>query len=661
MTDVFVSYKVEDRPRVRTLVNALVAEGLDVWWDVGIEGGTNWRQAIQDHLDSAACVLVVWSSHSVAPSGYFVHDEAAHALRRGVYLPIAIDAVDPPLGFGQAQVLPLNHWRGNRTDKRFLDVVAAIRAVAKVKSPPQSSVGWRASTALGGTRWRLALFALVAVLAVVGLFVANGPSGLCGPRALNCPSLSPTPANGPRNSIAVLPFSNLSGDASQDYFSDGLSEELIAALSRLEQLKVVARSSSFRFKGSKEGATAIGAKLGVAYLLDGSVRRDGERVRVSAQLADTRTGYEQWSETYDRDVKDVFAVQSGIAEAVAQALKVRLVHDDTATLSEQGGTSDPKAYDAFLRGRALLRTAAGARDFGVALSDYDAAIADDPRFAKAHAGRAAALLDIASSLSSSASVQETNQAALASARRAAALAPNAAAIQVILADCLIAAEHDFQGAAVAFSQALREGSGEANVLISYGIFRCQTGDCPGATAILQRGTELDPLNPLAYRWLGWALIGSKRYAEAMIPLQRSLELSPSEETVHALIGDALLMQGKLAQAKLEYGREPLKWARQTGQAIVLRRLGNRDGASATLTAMIAENGDSGRYQQAQVLAQWGDVDGSFAALDQAIRGGDTGVAFLKMDPLMDPLRHDPRYGARLAAIGLSPRQPAKST
>ena len=653
MTDVFISYKAEDRARVKLLVDILIADGLKVWWDVGIEGGANWRQTIQKQLDAAACVVVIWSVHSVGPEGYFVHDEAAHAQRRGVYLPIAIDSVEPPLGFGQEQVLQLTHWRGSPADQRLLDVVAAIRAIVASTSRPAPLAPLRMIGRPVGP-WRITAYAVAAMFVIGGLLLAKAPARLCAATELRCPGVS-TIANGkPRNSIAVLPFANLSGDPSQDYFSDGLSEELIAALSRLEQLKVVARSSSFRFKGSKEGATVIGAKLAVAYLLDGAVRRDGERIRVSAQLADTRTGYEQWSETYDRDMKDIFAVQSGIAEAVAQALKVRLVNDDVAALSQQGGTSDPKAYDAFLRGRALLRTAAGARDYSNALADYDAAIAEDADFARAHAGRAVALMDLADTLSTPAAVRETNRAALASVRRAAALAPNVAAIQVVLADALIVAEHDFQGAAVAFAEALREGGGEANVLIDYGIFRCQTGDCESAAATIARGAELDPLNPLPYRWLGWALIGARRYAEALPPLRRALELSPNEESVHASIGDALLLQGKLTQAKLEYGREPLKWARQTGEAIVLYHLGDKVGAQAAVAALTKENGETVSYQQAEVLAQWGDVQGAFAALDRAIRSGDAGTANPKMDPLMEPIRRDPRFATRLVAVGLSP-------
>ncbi len=635
MADVFVSYKAEDRLRVKPLVDALAAEGLSVWWDLGIEGGANWRQTIQTQLDSAACVVVVWSAESVDAGGYFVQDEAAHARSRGVYLPIAIDAVQPPLGFGQEHILRLIGWRGNRRDRRYLDVLAAAKALIGSTPRPAPVARERALKRLTWWPW-LSGGAAAVVLLIVGAVTMSG---------------APARHAAPPNSIAVLPLTNLSGDPSQEYFADGLSEELIAALSRLEQLQVIGRTSSFRFKGSKEGAVAIGAKLGVAYLLDGSVRRDGQRIRVSAQLADTRTGFERWSETYDRDIKDIFAVQRGIAEAIVQALKIRLVAGDIAALS-QGGTADPAAYDAFLRARSLFQNATSEADDRRALADYDAAIAADPSFAKAHAGRANALLTIASYFGAGDRMRDENQAALTAAERAAALAPDVAVIQVVLANALLNANRDIAGANRAFGQARRFGAGEPNVLIDYGLFRCEVGDCGVGLIALRRGAMLDPLDPIAHLLLGRGLMGARRYDQAISSLRRALELSPGMQLAHGWLGDCLLMQGKLPQARLEYSREPLNWARLTGQAIVLRRLGDGAGARAALAALVASQGNASAYQQALIHAQWGDANGAFAALDEAIRTDDAGVLSVRMDPLMDPLRRDPRFTLRLAQLGL---------
>jgi TolB-like protein/predicted Zn-dependent protease len=635
MADIFISYKTEDRARVAPLVDALVAEGLKVWWDVHIEGGAAWRERIERELDAAACVIVVWSVGSVGGAGHFVQDEAARGQRRGVCLPVSIDPVEPPLGFGQHQVLSLVGWRGARRDPRFLDVLAAARAVIQRGPRPRPLAPVPRSRRRPG-----APVFLAAAIMAIGLtgaavwWLHGGP----GPSA-------------PANSLAVLPFANLSGDPGQDYFSDGLSEELISTLARLKPLRVIGRTSSFRFKDSHEDSATIGVKLGVAWLLDGSVRRDGELVRVSADLADARTGYERWSATYDRDLKDIFAVQSGIAQAVADALKVQLFGGDIAALSLNGTTS-PEAYDAYLRGRKLLNDGAGEAGYRDALARFDAAIAADPRFAAAYAGRAAALVYLANEFGKPERLRETYDQALASARQSVELAPGLAATQTILAATLIYANHDFAGARQAFARAEAEGAGDVAVLLGYGLFTCETGDCNAGAAALRRAVALDPLNPEAYKTLGSALIGARRYPEAVAALRKTVALSPRAAIVHGWIGDALMLQGDLAGAKAEYALEPMSWVRRTGQAMVLRRLGDDAGARAALGALIADDADGSAYQEAQIYAQWGDRDRAFAALDTALRLNDPGLSMLKVDPFLDPLRADHRFAGCLARTGL---------
>jgi TolB-like protein/Flp pilus assembly protein TadD len=632
MADIFISYKTEDRARVAPLVDALVVEGLSVWWDVHIEGGAAWRDSIERELESAACVIVVWSEGSVGAQGNFVKDEAARGQRRGVCLPVAIDLVEPPLGFGQHQVLSLVGWRGSRRDPRFIDVVAAARAVI-VQGPRPRPVA-----PVPRTRRQVA----PVLLAAAGLAVAVA--------AVTMWSLHGALPSAPLDSLAVLPFANLSGDPAQDYFSDGLSEEMISTLARLKPLHVIGRASSFHFKGSHEDGATIGLKLGVAYLLDGSVRRDGGLVRVSAELADAKTGYERWSATYDRDLKDIFAVQSGIAQSVADALKVQLFGDDIAALS-LNGTSSPEAYDSYLRGRHLLELGGDEAAYRQALARFDAAIAADPRYASAYAARATTLVYLANQFVAPDRLRATYDAALASARQSVELAPGLAATQTTLAATLVFANHDFAGAKQAFARAKAEGGGDAAVLRGYGLFACELGDCEAGASVLRRATALDPLDPGAYKTLGSVLIGARRYPDAIAALRKAVALSPRASIVHGWIGDALLLQGDLAGARSEYALEPLAWARRTGQAIVLRRLGDGAGARAALAALI-DGGDGSAYQEAQVYAQWGDRDRAFAALDAAVRLNDPGVLRLKMDPLLDPLRPDPRFAERLAAAGL---------
>ena len=308
------------------------------------------------------------------------------------------------MGFGQHQVLDLVGWRGARRDPRFLDVVAAARAVIARGPRPKPLAS------IPRTRRRLAPPVFLA--AAVAL-VAAGAGNMVAAWGFNL-RLGSSP---PPNSIAVLPFANLSGDPAQDYFSDGLSEELIGTLARLKPLHVIARSSSFHFKGSQDDGATIGMKLGVRPICSTAVSVGrAKQVRVSAELADARTGYERWNATYDRDLKDIFAVQSGIAQSVADALKVQLFGGDIAALSLNGTTS-PEAYDSYLRGRHLLDQGAGEADYRQALARFNAAIAADPRYASAYAARATALVYLANQFVGPDRLRATYDEALSSARQ----------------------------------------------------------------------------------------------------------------------------------------------------------------------------------------------------------------------------------------------------
>ena len=282
----FVSYKAEDRKRVTPLVAALEADGLGVWWDAQIGGGAAWRKAIEAELNAAGCVIVVWSKRSVGEDGGFVQDEASRAQRRRVYLPVTIDKVEPPLGFGEIQALPLTGWKGERSDHRYVDVVNAVREIVQQK--PRS--GRRAAPVESGIDRRMVL-AAGAVAAV-----AAGGAGWY--------FLKPAPASA---SIAVLPFANLSGDPAQAYFSDGIAEELRTALARIPGLKVIGRVSSEMFRNARDVA-AVAHKLHVANIVTGSVRRSPSDIRVSAQLVDAASGVERWSQSYDRLPGDILRI-----------------------------------------------------------------------------------------------------------------------------------------------------------------------------------------------------------------------------------------------------------------------------------------------------------------------------------------------------------------
>jgi serine/threonine-protein kinase len=302
MVDVFVSYKAEDRRRVLPLVRALEEDGLSVWWDAHIGGGVDWRESIQEHLDSARCVIVVWSKRSVAREGRFVRDEASRAQRHQTYLPVRIDKVDPPLGFGETQAIPLTGWNGDRSDERYRAVLEAAKSILAgehyaQKERVSGSIKVNRRTALAGA-------GAVAVAAVGGWVFLRSAAARAS------------------NSIAVLPFANLSGDPAQSYFSDGIAEELRSALARIPKMKVMARTSSEKVRDDDIQTAAT--KLDVDHILTGSVRKSPSTIRISTQLVDGKTGLEQWSEAYDRPAGDVLDVQTDIAAKVASALSLRL-------------------------------------------------------------------------------------------------------------------------------------------------------------------------------------------------------------------------------------------------------------------------------------------------------------------------------------------------
>lgn len=629
----FLSYASADRARVAPIVAALTAQGFSVWWDRQITGGSAYAREIEAALKACDIVVVAWSAASIESD--WVRDEAAFGRDHRRLVPLRLDEAEPPLGFRQYQLVAFAGWKGDAAAPpvtQLLDALAAPRA----RSAPTPYAPPSPLTRIGrGLTSRRAVIAGAAVL-VPAAGVAWWILGRAGAA--------------PAHSIAVLPFANLSNDPAQDYFSDGLSEELIDTLARLKPLEVVGRTSAFRFKGSKEGARQIGAKLGVSHLLDGAVRRDGATVRVSTQLVDARTGFEQWSQSFDRGLKDILAVQSEIAQAVARALEVRLLGPDIAAFT-LGGASNADAYDDYLRGRRLFDAGGSEAIYRQALDRFDAAIARDPGFATAHAARARALLILANEYTPPAGLRAAYDAALSSARQAVALAPDLAEAQAALAGVLVNASQDYAGARKAWGRAMATGSGEADILTRFGQFSCEMGDFAAGLPAARRAAVLDPLNPRVFRSLGYALFGARRYGEAIVAMRRALALSPGAEGAHATIGDALLLQGDAAAARTEYGREPLAWLRLTGQAIAAQRLGDRPAAEAALAALAAEPHGATLYQQAQVLAQWGQPDRALDALAAAAKAGDPGVILARTDPMMDPLRGDARFARFLAGLG----------
>ena len=639
-TTVFLSYARADQAEAAKLARALQQAGLNVWWDSLIEGGAAFARSIEAALESCDAVIVVWSKASVLSD--WVLDEAAKGRDLRKLVPVSLDGTLPPLGFRQYHSIDLSGWRGQAESADFAGVIRAVGAAAgQALHAPDPAARARAP-AVTVTRRNLLVAAVGTTLAGAAGLVAWW-QGLIGSRHV---------AAG--NSVAVLPFSNLSGDKDQDYFSDGLSEELRATLARNKRLLVMAQTSAGTIRDSKDDAVTIASKLGVANLLGGSVRRSGDIVRIAADLIDGSTGFSRWSDIFDRGLQDIFAVQTEIANTVAHALVAKVATDKGVSndaLAESGGTTNIAAYDAYLRGRSLYDLSADEASERAALAQFDAAIAIDPEYAAAHAARARSLTAIANQYGQAGQLASFYGAAIASAQRAIALAPDYADAYSTLGSTLFQGRLDARAARTPFERSRELGAGEATVMARYALFSARTGRRREAAEAMQRALLLDPLNPLIHRAAGSIEYGARDYEAVIPPIRQALALNPRMSRANAAIGDALLMLERKLEARAAYAAEPAADLRLTGLAIVERQLGSDNSALAAFTELVRDQGDRVLYQQGQVLAQWGELAAAVKKLEQAFEVGDSGLIYARNDPLLDPLRKDPRFAKLLNRIG----------
>ena len=625
--DVFISYKAEDRPRLAPLVSALEAAGFSVWWDARIGHGADWRREIEEQLDAARCVIVAWSKGSVGPQGHFVRDEATRAFRRGTYLPICIDAVEPPLGFGEVQALSLKNWRGKASDPRIAALIEAIHSRINGEAvPPSAHVG---STPVS----RRALLAGSAALGAAA--IAGGWIWL-------------RPRSAAERRIAVLPFANLSNDPEQAYFSEGIAEELRLSLSRIG-MEVVGRESSAVVKDLDTKAAA--AKLKVAHILTGSVRRSPDVIRITAQLVDGRDGVERWAQTYDRAPGDAIKIQSDIATHVAKALSLTLGSAGKAALA-LGGTASSLAQDLLLRGRERWITAREDAEFHQALRFTDAAIAEDRDYADAHVQRSLILTSIAENfLGDPAESKRRLALAEAAAKRAAAIAPKLGAADIALAR-IAYNRLDIAGLLRHTERALALSPDDPRVLLDASTTLATLDRGEAGLRAAQRMIALDDLNARAHARMSLVMLLLRRYPEAIEAVRRANAIAPGNPARHGTAGDSWLLMGKLAEARREYAKMPEDdYLRITGEAIAAARSGDRSSAERGIARLRELYGSDTTYQYAMIHAQLGDRNRAFAELDHALAVRDPGLVGLKTDAFLDPLRSDPRFGRLVGKLG----------
>jgi TolB-like protein len=446
------------------------------------------------------------------------------------------------------------------------------------------------------------------------------------------------------HSIAVLPFVDMSQGKDQEYFSDGLSEELLNLLAQLPQLKVIARTSSFSFKGKEADVATIARTLNVAHVLEGSVRKSGNTLRVTAQLVRTSDSTHLWSQTYDRELTDVFKVQDEIAAAVVEALKVKLLPGQD--LASARRSANAEAYNQYLLGNAfaLRENPDGWRR---ALAAYQKALVLDPGYGAAQAGLAGARARLADTEGNPAEKEQS----LHDASRAIALAPGLVDGYLARATGRLSFHRDWAGAEADFAKALSLDAG--NVVAQGGRSRLliARGQLPEALAALRRMVEYDPLDSGEWGQLGRMLNAVGDFPAARAALDRALEISPESNVVLYHRGMHELLQGRAAEA-MPYFRRAGSGYGGAGRAMAEFTLGNAEAAQRELDAEVAGFSQGAAYQIAEIYAWRGEKDKAFEWLERAFAQNDGGLSFIKADPLMKSLHADPRYAAFLRKMGL---------
>lgn len=462
--------------------------------------------------------------------------------------------------------------------------------------------------------------------------------------------------------IAVLPFVNMSRNEEHEYFADGLSDEILNVLSKVGGLKVTSRTSSFSFKGKDVDLPTIAQALKVSHVVEGSVRASGARVRVKAQLIEVAADTQVWSETYDRELDDIFAVQDDITGAVANALRLRLLGRQADAKAEaarviaevqeatRGRSENAEAFRFYLRGQ-FLRALLDRESATQAVACYESALALDPEYALAWAGLARAVSD---QIGQNWVPREQGIArAKAAADKAIALAPDLAEGYIARGWILRAWDWDWRGAEAAFERALKLSPDNVLAMNAAATLFGNLGRLDDAIVIFRRAAGLDPLNVAVNRNLGLYCLANGAYDEAAAALEAALQLSAKGGLTHAWRSLVELRRGRADEALAFAEKETSEIFRDVAVAVVQAHRGEGEASEAALERLVASHGADSPYQVGEVHAGRGEVDPAFEWLERAFACRDPGLSYVKIDPFLQSLHGDPRWRALLARMNLA--------
>jgi TolB-like protein len=650
--DVFVSYASQDAAAAQIIVAELEHAAVRCWIAPrDVPPGGLYADAIIRAINGAKMVVVVLSEHAVGSSHVGKEIERASSKQRPI-IAVRTDAtpLTPALEYflSESQWIDLAEGGLDAACARLIEAVRRLHAHPGTPTPrafePKS-----AATAPPTTHSKRPLnrpvAALIAIAVLVVVYLLGDKFWLSkrapAPAAATAPGSAGSGAP-PPHSVAVLPFVNMSGDPKQDYFSDGLSEELLNSLAAIPDLQVAARTSSFSFKGHDASVGDIGRKLNVGAVLEGSVRKDGNEVRITAQLINAVTGFHLWSHTYDRDLKNVLSLQTEIATAVTQALQATLLANAASTI-EVGGTQNPAAFDAYLRGKNAERENFSKEHVLGQIAAFSEAVRLDPNFAKAYVGIASAQNAYANNWVGEGEGHSWFQRSRENAEKAVQLAPELGQAHAVLAELLVSGYLEYDRALAEFERALALSPNDFEVLLRSGDFFAAIGRTDAGLANIQRAISLDQLNPVGYARLSIALSSARRHRESIEAANRVLQLRPDDISVLNSRGLEELLLGDLDAAMKSCNVPKREWAGRLCMAILLDRLHRHPEAEAELSAMQAELGSSASYQYAEIYTQWGNFPKALEWLDRAYQLPDPGINQIRTDEFMDPLRKDPHF------------------
>jgi TolB-like protein/DNA-binding winged helix-turn-helix (wHTH) protein len=497
-----------------------------------------------------------------------------------------------------------------------------------VESPSDSRAPWKLA---------IVLVLVVAAAAVIGAYFRPVRRGA------NAPLLN-------NRSVAVLPFADMSPAKDQEYFSDGLAEQLINDLAKVSGVKVIGRSSSFQFRGKDVDLRDVGRKLGVSNILEGSVRREDNHVRITAELIKADDGFQLWSQTYDRELKDIFAVQDEIALATTEALQLKLLGGNGQPVSSNGLSTNPEAYQAYLQANYFIGRGRSKEDLDKALACANTAIKFDEKYAPAWAVRASVQNEMAAVELTD--VTEGYRRARDDAERAIALDPISASAYLALATDQIQHDWDWDAANTWLTKAAELEPGSAEILSVRANLSWVLGNLDQAINLREQAVALDPLRADSFLDLGYLLYMAGRYDKAQAEVRKALDLNPQAPFAHFTLGLILVFEEKSKDALAEIEKEPSEWAKLTSQVLVYHALGREHDSDAGLVDLIAKHHADSAFQIAQGYAFRGESDKSFEWLERAYQQRDPGLTTIKTDPLLKHLHQDPRYAELLKKMRL---------